>query len=190
MRHSFGDVGLARIVLVTALVAAGGGCATAPRAEGHSTIVDANRNVYRATDTGVKIDFRAPRDAAWRALVAAYGDVGITPEIADSGSGVVARRKIPMRRVYNGVRTSVLFSCGETAAGGSLADNGQVVASATSQVTVIDALTTRVSTIVDAYVIPDGGTSSNTLHCGSTGEIETRLHKAIGTRLGIATGGG
>ena len=178
----------ARIAIATTLLAAGG-CASTPGAERHSTIIDANRNVYRATDTGVKVDLRAPRDAAWRALVAAYGDVGLAPVVTDSSSGVVARLKIPMRRVYNGVRTSVLFSCGETAAGGSQADNGQVVASATSQVTVIDTQTTRVSTIVDAYVIPDGGTSSNTLHCGSTGEIETRLHKAIGARLGIAQGG-
>lgn len=185
MHNSFCNSRLARIAIATTLLAAGG-CATTPSAERHSTIVDANRNVYRATDTGVKIDFRAPRDAAWRALVAAYGDVGLAPAVTDSSSGVVERLKIPMRRVYNGVRTSILFSCGETAAGGSQADNGQVVASASSQVTVIDAQTTRVSTIVDAYVIPDGGTSSNTLHCGSTGEIETRLHKAIGARLGIA----
>ena len=185
MHNSFCNSRLARIAIATTLLAAGG-CATTPSAERHSTIVDANRNVYRATDTGVKIDFRSPRDAAWRALVAAYGDVGLAPAVTDSSSGVVERLKIPMRRVYNGVRTSILFSCGETAAGGSQADNGQVVASASSQVTVIDAQTTRVSTIVDAYVIPDGGTSSNTLHCGSTGKIETRLHKAIGARLGIA----
>lgn len=185
MRNSLCNSRPARIAIATTLLAAGG-CATAPGAERHSTIVDANRNVYRATDTGVQIDFRAPRDAAWRAVVAAYGDVGLAPATADSSRSVVERLKIPMRRVYNGVRTSVLFSCGETAAGGSQADNGQVVASATSQVMVIDAQTTRVSTIVDAYVVPDGGTSSNTLHCGSTGEIETRLHTAIGARLGIA----
>ena len=188
MRHSFGSIRCARLAVATALLAATG-CATAPGAERQSTIVDANRNVYRATDTGVKVDFTATRDAAWRALFSAYGDVGLPPEIADSSSGVVARLKIPMRRVYNGMRTSVLFSCGETATGAAQADNGQVVASASSQVTVIDSQTTRVSTIVDAYVIPDGGTSSNTLHCGSTGEIETQLHKAIGARLRIAPGG-
>lgn len=188
MGKSFCHRRLARVAAATTLLVAGG-CAAAPGAERHTTIVDANRNVYRATDNGVTIEFRAPRAAAWRALFAAYGDVGLPPEIADSSSGVVARLRIPMRRVYHGVRTSVLFSCGETAAGGSQADNGQVVASASSQVTVIDSQVTRVSTIVDAYVIPDGGTSSNTLHCGSTGDLETRLHKAIGARLGIAPGG-
>ena len=188
MRDSFLKRRIARIAMATTLLSAAG-CASAPGAQRQGTIVDANRNVFRATDTGVKVDVGAPRDAAWRALVAAYGDLGLAPAVTDSSSGVVARLKIPMRRVYNGVRTSVLFSCGETAAGGSQADNGQLVASATSQLSVIDAQTTRVSTIVNAYVIPDGGTSSNTLHCGSTGEIETRLHKAIGARLGIALGG-
>ena len=42
----------------------------------------------------------------------------------------------------------------------------------------------RVATLVDAWLIPDGGTSSNALHCGSTGLLEAQLHKAIATRLG------
>lgn len=161
------------------------GCATSPGAVRQSTIVDENRNVYRATDNGVTISFSVPRDSAWKALLGAYGDVGLLPQVADTSNWIVARLKIPMRRVYNGMRTSALFSCGETAAGGSQADNGQIVASATSQLTAVDAKTTRVTTAVDAYVIPDGGTSSNSLHCGSTGEIETRLHKAIAARLGM-----
>ena len=185
MQKSF-SVHLRAMAGSAALVAlALAGCATTPAAERHGTIVDANRNVFHSTDNGVKVNFDRSRDSVWKALVGAYTDVGLLPEIADTSSWVVARMKIPMRRVYNGVRTSVLFSCGETASGGSQADNGQVVASATSQLTAVNATTTRVSTVVDAYVIPDGGTSSNALHCGSTGEMEARLHKAIATRLGL-----
>jgi hypothetical protein len=91
-----------------------------------------------------------------------------------------------MRRVYDGMRTSLLFSCGEDAAGRANADNGQIVASARTQITSGGAgEATKVATMVDAYIVPDGGTSSNALHCGSTGTMEGRLHKAIAARLGL-----
>ena len=142
-----------------------------------------NRNVHRWTDEGIAVTFDAPRDTVWRALVAAYGDIGLLPEAADTTIWAVTRTKIPMRGVYKGTRTSRLFSCGETAAGTSQADAGQVVASLRSQITV-NGIGTKVSTLVDAWVIPDGGTSSNALHCGSTGLLEAQLHKAVASRLG------
>jgi hypothetical protein len=160
------------------------GCASMPPAtERNSVTVDEDRHVFRSTDNGIKATFDAPRDSVWRALVGAYTDLGLVPELADTSTWVVARMKIPMRRVYNGARTSLLFSCGESATGSANADNGQIVASARSQI-VATGTSTRVSTMVDAYVIPDGGTSSNALHCGSTGEMEARLHKAVAARLG------
>jgi hypothetical protein len=163
------------------------GCASSARAtEGHSTTIDENRRVYRSTDNGVKMTFKAPRDSVWRAIVGAYTDLGLLPELADTGVWVVARMKVPMRRTYAGMRMSALFACGEDAAGRENADNGQLIVSARSQITAAgaDALT-RVSTLVDGYLIPDGGTSSNALHCGSTGQIESRLHAAMAARLGL-----
>lgn len=176
----------ASVVAGCAFAAFSAGCASSSATEGRQVNVDEDRRVFRSTDNGVKMTFNAPRDSVWRALVAGYTDVGLLPELADTSTWVVARMKIPMRRVYEGMRTSVLFSCGEDATGRANADNGQIIASARSQITSSGSdAATRVSTLVDAYVIPDGGTSSNAMHCGSTGAIEGRLHKAIAARLGL-----
>lgn len=161
------------------------GCASTPSAtEEHHVVVDADRDVYRQTEQGVPILFAAPRDSVWKALVGAYSDIGLLPDAADPSTWAVSRSKIIMRGSYKGSRTSALFSCGETATGASQADVGQVIANIRSQITGAGA-STRVATLVDAWVIPDGGTSSNALHCGSTGLLEAKLHKAVAARLGI-----
>ena len=161
------------------------GCASTPSAtEEHHVVVDADRDVYRQTEQGVPIIFDAPRDAVWKALVGAYSDIGLLPDAADTSMWAVSRSKIIMRGAYKGSRTSSLFSCGETATGSSQADVGQVIANMRSQITNAGA-STRVSTLVDAWVIPDGGTSSNALHCGSLGILEAKLHKAVAARLGL-----
>lgn len=161
------------------------GCASTPSAtEEHHVVVDADRDVYRQTEQGVPILFNAPREAVWKALVGAYADIDLLPDAADTSMWAVSRSKIIMRGAYKGSRTSALFSCGETATGASQADVGQVIANMRSQITNAGA-STRVSTLVDAWVIPDGGTSSNALHCGSTGMLEAKLHKAVSARLGL-----
>jgi hypothetical protein len=160
------------------------GCASSPSAtESHRRVVDVDRDVYHSTDEGVAAKFSASRDDVWKALVGAYTDMGLLPEAADTSIWAVSRTKIVMRNVYKGTRTSRLFSCGETATGSPQADVGQIIASMRSQIRSTGA-GMQVATLVDGWVIPDGGTSSNALHCGSTGLLEAQLHKAIATRLG------
>ena len=180
----------ATALAVAALVSlATAGCASTPSAtEAHHAVIDADRDVFRQTEQGVPIIFSAPRDSVWRALVGAYADIGLLPDAADTSMWAVSRSKIAMRGVYKGTRTSALFSCGETATGSAQADVGQIVANMRSQISSAGP-STRVATLVDAWVIPDGGTSSNALHCGSTGILEARLHKAVAARLGVPTFG-
>jgi len=177
----------ARIAVLALLAAAGAACASTPSAtEEHHLIVDADRDVYRQTDNGIAASFDAPRDAVWKAVVGAYSDIGLLPDAADTALWAVSRSKVVMRNVYKGTRVSRLFSCGETATGSSQADNGQVIVNIRSQLATpaTSGTAIRVSTLVDAWLIPDGGTSSNALHCGSTGLLEAQLNKAIATRLG------
>ena len=174
----------ALLAAVAGVALALAGCASAPSAsEEHHTVVDADRDVYRQTEQGVPILFAASRAEVWKALVGAYSDIGLLPDAADTAMWAVGRSKIVMRGAYKGARTSTLFSCGETATGSSQADLGQVIANMRSQITDAGA-SMRVSTLVDAWVIPDGGTSSSALHCGSTGMLEQKLHSAIAKRLG------
>lgn len=166
------------------------GCASShSAAERHATVIDQARNVTHTTDNGVRINIEAPRDSVWKALLGAYTDIGLLPDVADESTGAVGATRIPMRGVYRGMRTSALFSCGETPTGAEQADGGQIVANMSSQLSGT-ATASTVSTMVDAYVIPDGGTSSNALHCGSTGEIETQLQKALNKRLAKFLGSG
>lgn len=174
----------AALAAVAVISLAMAGCASTPSAsEEHHTVVDADRDVYRQTEQGVPILFTASRGDVWKALVGAYSDIGLLPDAADTSMWAVGRSKVVMRGAYQGARTSALFSCGETATGSSQADLGQVIANIRSQITGAGA-STRVSTLVDAWVIPDGGTSSSALHCGSTGMLEQKLHSAIAKRLG------
>ncbi|HEX2778265.1 MAG TPA: hypothetical protein VHM30_02125 [Gemmatimonadaceae bacterium] len=161
------------------------GCASSPSATRHDAmVVDANRNVFRSADYGIRASFNAPRDSVFTALAQAYADAGITPDMVDTKENIVSRKQILIPRVFNGKRASLLFSCGETATGQSLAENGQLYASVRSQITgEFDHPT--VQTLVDGYVIPNGGTSSSALHCGSTGEIERWIREKTSVRLGV-----
>lgn len=181
---SFSRPSLAAIAGAALFSVGAAGCASTPSAtEEHHVVVDADRAVFRQTEQGVPIVFKAQRDDVWKALVGAYSDIGLLPDAADTSMWAVSRSRIVMRGSYKGTRTSALFSCGETATGSSQADVGQVIANMRSQI-VNSGVSTRVTTLVDAWVIPDGGTSSNALHCGSTGRLEETLHKAVAARLG------
>lgn len=110
----------------------------------------------RRTETGIPARFAASRDSVWAALLFAYRDVGLSPDFIDTDASIVAQTKLPIRRVFQGQRVSMLFNCGETPTGGNLADVGQVVASVRSQIGG-EFDHPVVYTLVDAYVIPDGG---------------------------------
>jgi hypothetical protein len=73
-----------------ALVALAAACASSQSAsERHGTIIDASRTVTHTTDNGVKVSLDAPRDSAWKALLGAYGDIGLLPDVADASTGAV-----------------------------------------------------------------------------------------------------
>jgi hypothetical protein len=186
MRHS--SPALAAAAAICFSLVAGGCTASVPVTESQHRIVDSDGDVYHLTDQGISANFNASRGDVWKALVGAYGDMGFTAAATDTSIWTVGQKKVVLRNAFKGTRTSRLFSCGETATGASQADVGQIIANVRSQVTPA-AAGTRVATLVDAWVIPDGGTSSNALHCGSTGLLEAQLRKAIESRLGqIAAG--
>ncbi|NUO64454.1 MAG: hypothetical protein HOQ12_09415 [Gemmatimonadaceae bacterium] len=171
-----------RTLPATAVAALVTGCGGASATRRDMTIIDASRNVSRQSDYGIRASFAAPRDSVFAALAAAYAEVGLAPDLVDTKEAVVARTQILIPRVFNGTRASLLFSCGETATGASLAENGQLYASARSQITG-DFDRPTVMTLVDAFVVPSGGTSTNSLHCGSTGEIEGWILKKVAARV-------
>jgi len=192
MRATSSITTLSRVAAYVAMALGSAGavsCASSAAAtEQRRSVVDTDREIFRQADQGIPVTFTADRDDVWKALVGAYSDIGLLPDAADTSVWVVTRSKVVMRRMYNGVRTSALFACGETAMGTARADLGQITASIRSQITGAGT-STRVATLVDGWVVLDGGTSSNALHCGSTGILEERLHKAVAARLGRAQAG-
>ena len=157
-------------------------CGSAAATRHDMTVVDASRNVSRQSDYGIRSTYAASRDSVFVALAQAYADVGLAPDVVDTKENIVARKQILIPRVFNGTRASALFSCGETAVGTSLAESGQLYASARSQISG-EFDHPVVMTLVDAYVVPSGGTSSNALHCGSTGTIESWILKKVAARV-------
>ncbi|HEX8848940.1 MAG TPA: hypothetical protein VF761_05345 [Gemmatimonadaceae bacterium] len=173
-----------RIPLLVSAIALIAGCASTPSAtQSNTAIVDAGGRVTRTKEVGIPFRYEAARDEVWAALLSAYRDVGLEPDVIDTDGNVVARTRLPMRRVFNGSRVSQLFSCGDTPTGSPVADAGQVVASVRSQIGG-EFDHPVVSTLVDAYVIPDGGGSSTGLRCGSSGTIEGWIDAKVKQRLG------
>lgn len=174
---------LAAAAAICISLVAGGCTASVPVTESQHRIIDSDGDVYHLTEQGISASFSASREDVWKAVLGAYEDMGLNAAANDTTIWTVGQKKVVMRNVFKGTRTSRLFSCGETATGSSQADLGQIIANIRSQVTPA-ATGVHVATLVDAWVIPDGGTSSNALHCGSTGLLEAQLHKAIANRLG------
>jgi hypothetical protein len=159
-------------------------CAATPSATHSNTaVVDAGGRVTRTTETGIPFRYDVARDEVWPALLNAYRDLGLEPDVIDTDGNVVARTKLVLRRVFRGNRVSQLFSCGDTPTRSPLADAGQVVASVRSQIGG-EFDHPVVSTLVDAYVVPDAGGSSTGLRCGSSGSIENWINDRVKVRLG------
>ena len=141
-------------------------------------------NIRSINSTGpVAADVKASPQAAYRALVTAYGELGIAPEVTDEASLRVARTNFTARRIIAGERASVYFECGESLTG-SRADEGRLTVSLASQATPGPAGAT-VATTLTAVVRANDGTSTGATSCSSTGRLETRIHNLVKQRATI-----
>ena len=169
--------------LCTACAAATGSGGTPAPNNNPVVLVDEYGRTYRSSQSGTEASFEAPLDSVWNAVMAAYSALEMEATTVDKPGGTIARNRLVARRMFNGTRLSKFFNCGDDMVSGPNADNGEVTASVVSRLLPTGDGTT-VSTMVTANIRLYTGASGNPIRCGSTGELEERLRKAIATQLG------
>jgi hypothetical protein len=110
----------------------------------------------------------------WRAVAAAYKELGIPLTVADSATHVIGARNVPVRRQLADERISHWLDCGTGAMGLKNADAYSVSLSAMTTVTAQAPGSTAVQTVIEASAAGDGS-SEGRVRCASTGQLERRI---------------
>jgi hypothetical protein len=113
-----------------------------------------------------------PSNTAWSAYPAAFADLGLDPNIIDSGQ-MVFGSAANHRHTLGKTRLSHYFDCGNML-GVSTADSYEVWVRLVSQILPIDGSLSTVRTEVEATARA-GDRPGETVRCSSTGALESRL---------------
>jgi hypothetical protein len=125
------------------------------------------------------VDYDAPMDRVWTAVMLAYGDLGIEPGVVDRANGVYGSRNFIAPKSMGGRPLSAYFRCGSGLTGGSV-DSGRLIASMVTTLTpVASGGGTRAITHVSGMLRRSDGSSSDPVVCASEGTLEVRLKAAI-----------
>lgn len=147
------------------------GPATVSRSSSGSTV---QLNVAHEASSAVVAQ---PLARVWEALPGVYADLGLAVGSTDVATRMVAGRT-RMRRQSGGPALSRLFECGTTAVGQSVADVYRIDVNIRTSLASAGA-GTQVRTLVEASARASDGTSSNEVHCSSTGALEDAIAAAL-----------
>jgi hypothetical protein len=151
---------------------------------GRVLAVDAEgRALRQATPDGrARATFSARKDRVWKALVASYSDLGITPTVADAATGQYGSVAFVVPRRLASRPVGQFFHCGSSFTGTS-EDAGQVSAVVLTTLTPLSDSTTSAATQVMGTLRSNDGSSGGGIHCTSTGALEEHLRVAIEKQL-------
>jgi hypothetical protein len=159
--------------------ATGSGMTSAPPA-GPPPRVDAVGNGYdvRLSNDGQAAVTRleATPEAAWTALMAAYGKLEIPLTTVDAGSRTAGNPGFSVRRRLGGQALSRYLDCG-TNLNGVIANSYIVQLSVSSKLTPDAQRGTTLETRVTASATSPQGTGSGPVRCTSTGRLEADIAK-------------
>jgi hypothetical protein len=118
-----------------------------------------------------------------QAMIVAYNELGIPSTVVNPNTGLVAAVEHKAFGRLGKTNLSRYVSCGDTMTG-ARADQDRVVISVISRVKPVKADTSRVETRVVATASGAAGASER-FPCVTTGELESRLHRAARVALGL-----
>ena len=136
-----------------------------------------------SNDQAIYESVAAPPDKVYQALIVAYSDLGVPASIINPKDGLVAALN---RRAFNRLgneRLSRYVSCGDSMTG-PRADQDRIVLSVISWAKPDGKGNTRIESRIVGNATDSGGTGVR-MPCTSTGELESRIHKAAKTALGM-----
>ena len=156
---------------------------SARSAAAREVLTDENGRVMRTVDLAATATIDASPADVMRALAASYDAVGTPANVVDPAQQLVSRTSMTISRALRGDRLSVLFDCGQGQFG-PRADDGRVTLGIVSSVAG-SAAPIRLTTRVDASLMPNDGAASSRIHCGSRGILEERIRREVYRQLGI-----
>lgn len=125
----------------------------------------------------------APPEKVWRALTAAYVELGIETRTYDPASGQIGNLNVRLIRRLNGVPLSTYFDCG-TGFSGANADDHRLRVNVISYMRAQDTGRMLVETQVQAFATNVEGTSRHEFACTSKGALEGRILEFVRTHIG------
>lgn len=184
-------VAAALVALTLAGCASGGGTETKTSTPGPIIVNDDRDAVLSAamgervisSDQAIYASVAAPPDKVHQALIVAYSELGVPATAINPRDGLVAALN---RRAFNRLgneRLSRYVSCGDSMTG-PRADQDRVVLSVISWAKPDGSGATRIESRVVGNATDSGGTSMR-MPCTTTGELESRIHKAAMAALGL-----
>jgi hypothetical protein len=120
-------------------------------------------------------------EKAWLQVPGAYQDVGIPLSFSVPQTKIAGNQGTNLHRELTGVGLRNYFLCGD-ASGGPNADVYTIVLNIATQIQDGEGGSAKAATVLDATGIPMSS-GSNSVHCGSTGELERRINDAIAKRV-------
>lgn len=136
-----------------------------------------------SNDQAIYESVAAPPDRVYQALIVAYSDLGVPATIINPRDGLVAALN---RRAFNRLgneRLSRYVSCGDSMTG-PRADQDRIVLSVISWAKPDGSGNTRIESRIVGNATDSGGTGIR-MPCTTTGELESRIHKAAKAALGM-----
>lgn len=181
----------AALLIVVALYATFGCASGGTSGSASPTVVNDPQGVLTSDARGRQITVNAggvvtdslatSPDSAFRAIVAAYSELGIATPLLDMSARRVGDPRMTVSRALKGEPLSRFLSCGEGLTG-PRANTDRIMMSVVSQVRVM-ASGSNIETKVTAVAVDLGGRGGQA-QCSSTGELEELLHRTARAALG------
>jgi hypothetical protein len=177
-------------LLAGAVLVASAACASAPPVSS-PTVVSDPQGVITSDARGRQITIGhggivadsvgTTPDSAFRALVRAYGELGLATPLLDLSARRVGNPRMTAMRSLKGSPLSRFLSCGEGITG-PRANNDRIMLSIVSEAKPHAGGGTVLETRVTAVAIDTGGRGGQA-QCTTTGELEELIHQTARTTL-------
>jgi hypothetical protein len=141
------------------------------------------RDKFPIEDVVQPFTLDAPLRTSFVALQAAFADLKLPLNVADTTTWVLGQQRVAGQINYAGMRMSKIFDCGQSAQGLRNADTFRLLIVALALLDPIDATHTSVKLGVIAGGDPPGGPRGEAVMCGSTGALEAKLIEMAKTHL-------
>jgi hypothetical protein len=146
--------------------------------------VDSDGNIIRRStgDEKARVEFKAPVDRVWPALVMSYAELGIEPTVADRGAGRYGNGGFVAPRRLGGKALAAYFNCGSGLAGPYI-DAGRLTTSVVTYVQAGSDGSTTAVTYASGTLRRHEGASADPIVCASTGLLEEEIRKGVEKQL-------